>query len=147
RHRNGASLDLGDHQRLPEGIRRAPGGIVVVREDRPRSELAAALVSAMRGRGIRAWPSSGWDAYDAPLPPPPFPHRHLQTRSHAGGFVQVRVRARPSLRRTAAAVVAAVAAALIHPVLGLVALVPVLSLLRGALRARRLPGLLCPPKA
>ena len=48
RQRNGASRDLGAHRRLPEGIRRVRGGIVVVPEDRPRSDLAAALVSALR---------------------------------------------------------------------------------------------------
>jgi glycosyltransferase involved in cell wall biosynthesis len=148
RHRNGLSRDLGDHQRLPEGIRRVPGGIVVVPEDRPRSELAAGLVSALRGRGIRALPSSGWEDYDARLLLSAFAYGELQTSSHPEGFVQVRIRTRPRIRRLTGAVAATIAAAWVVPVLGALVLVPTLSLLRGAGEARRLPArLLRTPRA
>jgi hypothetical protein len=146
RQRNGASRDLGAHRRLPEGIRRVRGGIVVVPEDRPRSDLAAALVGALRERGIRALPSSGWEDYDARLLLSAFAYGELQTSSHPEGFVQIRIRVRPRLRRSAAAIVVAVAAALVQPVFGIFAIVPVLSVLHAAFRARRLPGLLCRPK-
>jgi O-antigen biosynthesis protein len=142
RHRNGASRDLGRHQRLPEGVRSVPGGIVVVPEDRPRSELAAALVSALRGRGIRALPSSGWEDYDARLLLSAFAYGELQTSSHPEGFVQVRIRTRPRRRRLAGAVTVTLAAALINPILGALVLLPTLSLLKGAVDARRLPALL-----
>jgi hypothetical protein len=142
RHRNGAARDLGAHQRLPQGIRRVPGGIVVVPEDRPRSELAAALVSTLRGRGIRTLPSSGWEDYDARLLLSAFAYGELQTSSHPEGFVQVRIRTRPRRRRLAGAVAVTIAGALISPVLGALVLVPSLSLLRGAIRAQRLPALL-----
>ena len=146
RQRNGASRDLGAHQRLPERVRRVRGGIVVVPEDRPRSDLAAALVSALRERGIRALPSSGWEDYDARLLLSAFAYGELQTSSHPEGFVQIRIRVRPMLWRSAAAVAVAVAAALVQPILGIFAIVPVLSVLHGAFQARRLPGLLCSPK-
>ena len=37
----------------PRAVRELPGGIVVVPEDRPRSELAASLVDALRHAGVR----------------------------------------------------------------------------------------------
>ena len=146
RHRNGASRDLGGHQRLPEGIRRVRGGIVVVPEDRPRSELAAALVSALRARGIRALPSSGWEDYDARLLLAAFAYGELQTSSHPEGFVQVRIRTRPRIRRLTVAVALIVAAASVTPVLGALVLVPALSLLRGTVEGRRLPAVVLRPR-
>ena len=146
RHRNGASRDLGAHQRLPEGIRRVRGGIVVVPEDRPRSELAAALVSALRARGIRALPSSGWEDYDARLLLAAFAYGELQTSSHPEGFVQVRIRTRPRIRRLTVAVALIAAAAAIDPVLGALVLVPALSLVKGTVEGHRLPRLLLRPR-
>jgi GT2 family glycosyltransferase len=140
RHRNGASRDLGPHQKLPERVGRAPGGVVVVPEDRPRAQLAAALISALRVRGIRAMPSSGWENYDARLFLSAFAYGDLQTSSHPEGFVQVRIRTQPRRRRLAGAVAVTIAAALVSPVLGALVLVPSLSLLRGGIRARRLPA-------
>jgi cellulose synthase/poly-beta-1,6-N-acetylglucosamine synthase-like glycosyltransferase len=142
RHRNGARPDLDGHPPLPDAIRSVRGGIVVVPEDRPRSELAAALVSALRGRGIRALPSSGWEDYDARLLLSAFTYGELQTSSHPEGFVQVRIRTRPRIRRLTAATAMIVAAALIDPLFGVLAAVPVLSLARGAIDARRLPAVL-----
>jgi len=146
RHRNGASGELGGHPKLPEGIRRVRGGIVVVPEDRPRSELAAALVSALRARGIRALPSSGWEDYDARLLLGAFAYGELQTSSHPEGFVQVRIRTRPRRRRLVGAVAVTIAAAWVDPVLGALVLLPTLSLLKGAVAARRLPALLLRPR-
>jgi cellulose synthase/poly-beta-1,6-N-acetylglucosamine synthase-like glycosyltransferase len=140
RHRNGASRELGGHQMLPEGVRRVRGGIVVVPEDRPRSELAAALVSALRARGIRALPSSGWEDYDARLLLAMFAYGELQTSSHPEGFVQIRIRTRPRLRRLTGAVAMTIAAAWVVPLLGALVLLPTLSLLKGAVDARRLPA-------
>jgi GT2 family glycosyltransferase len=147
RQRNGASRDLGAHQRLPEGIRRVRGGIVVVPEDRARSELAAALVSALRARGIRALPSSGWEDYDARLLLSPFAYGELQTSSHPEGFVQVRIRFRPRRRVVAIAGVAAAAALVISPVLALVPITLAAGFAHGAIRARRLPSQVLPAEA
>jgi GT2 family glycosyltransferase len=140
RHRNGARRDLGGHQRLPEAVGRARGGVVVVPEDRPRAELAAALVSALRVRDIRAIPSSGWEDYDARLLLSPFAYGELQTSSHPEGFVQVRIRFRPRRRAVAVAAVGAGAALVISPLLALVPVVLAADFARGAIRARRLPA-------
>jgi hypothetical protein len=69
----------------------------------------------------------------------------LQTSSHPEGFVQVRIRTRPRIRRTVGVVALTAAAAWVVPVLGALVLFPVLSLLRGAVEARRLPGQVLPP--
>jgi O-antigen biosynthesis protein len=140
RHRNGARRDLGAHQRLPEAVGRAQGGVVVVPEDRPRAQLAAALIGALRVRGIRSMPSSGWESYDARLLLSAFAYGDLQTSSHPEGYVQVRIRMRPRRRRLAGAVAVTIAAALISPLLGALAIVPSLSLLAGVIKARRLPA-------
>jgi hypothetical protein len=146
RHRNGARRDLNGHQPLPDTVRSLPGGIVVVPEDRPRSELAAGLVSALRARGVRALPTSGWEDYDARLLLSTFMYGELQTSSHPEGFVQVRVRTRPRLRRLTGIVALTLAAAWFDPLLGLLVLVPALSLVKGAVDARRLPGVLLRPR-
>ena len=84
-------------------------------------------------------PSSGWENYDARLFLSAFAYGDLQTSSHPEGFVQVRIRTHPRRRRLAGAVAVTIAAALVSPVLGALVLAPSLSLMRGAIRARRLP--------
>ena len=144
RHRNIAHRNLDSHQELPAAIRRVRGGVVVVPEDRPRSELAAALVDALRRRGIRTMHPSGWEDYDARLLLSGFVYGELQTSSHPEGFVQVRIRMRPRPQPLAAAVIAGAAAVVFSPVLALLLLAPAASFARGAFRARRLPArMLC----
>jgi hypothetical protein len=140
RHRNGASRDLNGHRRLPDRVRRLRGGIVVVPEDRPRSELAAGLVSALRARGVRALPTNGWEDYDARLLLSTFMYGELQTSSHPEGFVQVRVRTRPRLRRLTGVIALTLAAAWFYPLLVALVLVPTLSIVKGTVDARRLPA-------
>jgi glycosyltransferase involved in cell wall biosynthesis len=147
RHRNGARRDLHVHQRLPSRVQRVRGGIVVVPEDRPRSELAAALVSALRARGIRSMPPSGWEDYDARLLLSPFAYGELQTSSHPEGFVQVRVRFRPRRHVVAIAAAAAAAALVITPVLALMPIALAAGVAQGAIQARRLPALVLPAGA
>ena len=147
RHRNGASRDLGGYQRLPAGVRRVRGGIVVVPEDRPRADLAAGLVSALRAHGIRALPSSGWEDYDARLVLSPFAYGELQTSSHPEGFVQIRVRFRPRRPALAAAAAGAAAAFLINPLLALVPIAIAGGVAQGMFRARRLPARILPREA
>ena len=140
RHRNVARRDLRAHQQLPAAVRRVRGGVVVVPEDRPRSELAAALISVLRSRGIRTIQSSGWEDYDARLLLSSFAYGDLQTSSHPEGFVQVRIRFRPRRRVIAVAGAAAVAALVISPILALVPVALAVGVAEGAVRAHRLPA-------
>ena len=120
---------------------------MVVREDRPRAELAAGLVEAFRRRGIRAVYPNGWEDYDARLLLSPFAYGDLQTSSHPEGFVQVRIRFRPRWRVLAAAAAAATGAVLVTPALALPAVALGASLAQGAIRARRLPARILPAEA
>jgi hypothetical protein len=114
--------------------------VVVVREDRPRADLAAGLVAELRRRGIRAWYPSGWEDYDARLLLSPFAYGELQTSSHPEGFVQVRIRFRPRRRAVATAAVATAAAVIVSPAIALVPVALAASVGVGAMRSRRLPA-------
>ncbi len=82
------------------------------REDRPRVQLAATLVSQLRQAKTRVHPSQGWDDYDARAVCSTFVFGDLQTSSHPTGYVQVRVRLRLRFARlTAAAAVTLVTVA------------------------------------
>jgi hypothetical protein len=139
RHRHLAGKDLGSDRKLPAAIRRLHGGVVVVPDDRPRSELAAALVERLRRHGIRAIHPSGWEDYDARLLLSGLVYGDLQTSSHPEGFVQVRIRVRPRAQPLGVAIAAGTAAIVISPPVALLLLAPAASFARGALRARRLP--------
>jgi hypothetical protein len=126
---------------LPTAVRRVSGGIVVVPEDRPRSELAAALIEALRRDGIRVMSPSGWEDYDARLLLSGLVYGELQTSSHPEGFVQVRIRVRPRRKRLAGgAVVTAGLAVAVSPLFVLLLLPAAASVARGGLRARQLPA-------
>jgi glycosyltransferase involved in cell wall biosynthesis len=142
RHRGVARKDLGSHPKLPAQVRRLRGGIVVVREDRPRSEMATALLASLRRRGIRMVQPTGWEHYDARLLLSTFAYGELQTSSHPEGFVQIRIRLRPRLRPLAAMIAVGIVGSLVHPVLTVLLLFPIASLARAAVQARRLPALL-----
>jgi glycosyltransferase involved in cell wall biosynthesis len=140
RHRHVALRGLGDEDVLPETVKEVSGGIVVVAEDRPRSDLAAALIAALRRRGIRAMTPSGWEECDAQLVLSGSVYGELQTSSHPEGFVQVRVRARPKRRVLAIGIAGGAGAILLTPLLAVVPVALALSFARGMLRARRLPA-------
>jgi hypothetical protein len=142
RHRHFARRQLGSSESLPAAVQRVRGGIVVVPEDRPRPELAATLLEAMRRRGIRVMYPTGWEDCDARLLLSTLVLGELQTSSHPEGFVQVRIRTRPRWQPLAGAVTVGAAAVMVGPAiaLSLFLLLPTASLARGALRARRLPG-------
>ena len=140
RHRHVARRDVDPGRDLPAAVRRVRGGIVVVLEDRPRSELAAALVDALRRRGIRAMQPSGWEDYDARLLLSGLVYGELQTSSHPEGFVQIRIRTRTRWQAIAVVVAAGLATTLVSPVLAALLLAPAASLARGAFRAHRLPA-------
>jgi glycosyltransferase involved in cell wall biosynthesis len=125
---------------FPAPVRKLRGGVVVVPEDRPRAELAAALVDALRSARIRAMHPSGWEDCDARLLLSACVYGELQTSAHPEGFVQVRIRPRLRRRYVGGGLIAGVAGATIAPVLALVVVLPVISLVRGVMRARRLPA-------
>jgi O-antigen biosynthesis protein len=141
RHRNAARRSLESNGNLPAAVRQASRGVVVVPEDRPRSELAATLVDALRCRGIRTMTPSGWEDYDARLLLSGLVYGELQTSSHPEGFVQVRIRTRPRRKRLAGcALVTGGVIVLVNPLAGMVALLAAASIGRGTVRARRLPA-------
>jgi glycosyltransferase involved in cell wall biosynthesis len=140
RHRSFARRNLDSNQELPEAVRRLPRGVVVVPDDRPRSELAAAIVEALRRRGIRAMHPSGWEDYDARLLLSRAMYGDLQTSCHPEGFVQVRIRMRPRRRSLGLVGALGLASVAFTPLLAVLMLVPAASFARGALRARRLPA-------
>jgi len=141
RHRDFARRSLDNHAELPAAVRQLGRGVVVVPEDRPRNELAAALIEALRARRIRALHPSGWEDYDARLLLSGLLYGELQTSSHPEGFVQIRIRTRPRRRRLAACALAIGGAAfLLTPAFGVLALLAAASIARGAVRARRLPS-------
>lgn len=144
RHRSIASRDLRAGRELPVAVRTAGRGVVVVPDDRPRFELAAAIVEKLRRRGIRAIHPSGWEDYDARLLLSMFVYGDLQTSSHPEGFVQVRVRARPRVQPLLVALFVVGAAAAASPLLAPLALVPLAQVAQGGLRARRLPASVFP---
>jgi O-antigen biosynthesis protein len=147
RQRNLARRGLDEPPPLPNAVQRRPGGVVVVPEDRPRAELAAGLVAALRRRGIRTMSPSGWEDYDARLLLSPFAYGELQTSSHPEGFVQIRIRFRPRRRVVGTAAAGAVAALVVSPVLALVPVALAAGAAHGALRARRLPARMLPVEA
>jgi GT2 family glycosyltransferase len=140
RHRQVAHRDLKFGATLPAAVRRVRGGVVVVAEDRPRAELAGALVDALRRRGIRAVIPSGWEDYDARLLLSPLLHGELQTSSHPEGFVQVRIRTRPRWQAITAAVAAGLAVSFVSPILLTLLVLPAAGIVHAAVRARRLPA-------
>jgi GT2 family glycosyltransferase len=140
RHRNRAMRGLNNHQSLPEAVRRVRGGVVVVPEDRPRSDFAAALVEALRCHGIRAMHPSGWEDCDARLLLSNSMYGELLTSSHPEGFVQVRIRPRPRRRMLLLSLVVVAGAVVVTPVLATLLVIPGAGAVGGAIRARRLPA-------
>ncbi|HWC11450.1 MAG TPA: glycosyltransferase [Acidimicrobiales bacterium] len=129
---------------LPRQAAMAPGGAVLLPEDRPRAELAAAIVGAARHEGFRVMAPTGWEAHDARLLLSTFVAGDLLTSSHPPGTIQVSVRPALRVARTTAAVLALAVLAGLAPsaaALGLLGLGA--DLARGWWRARRrLPRLL-----
>jgi O-antigen biosynthesis protein len=148
RHRQLARRNMEVYEDLPRPVRSLRGGVVVMPEDRPRAEIAGALINALRNRGIRALTPDGWEDYDARLLLSPFAYGELQTSSHPEGFVQVRIRFRPRRRALMVAGAATTATLLITPVLApIVAAAFLGGVAHGAIRARRLPAGILPAQA
>jgi GT2 family glycosyltransferase len=140
RHRHLARRNADSRTELPPIVQHLRGGVVVVPEDRPRWQLAAGLIEAMRRRGIRVMYPSGWEDCDARLLLSPLVYGELQTSSHPEGFVQIRIRPRPRWRPFAATLGVGLAVALVSPELAPLLLAPPVSLTHATVRARRLPA-------
>ncbi|MGH9135626.1 MAG: glycosyltransferase, partial [Acidimicrobiales bacterium] len=127
-------------QRLPAPVRRAAGGVLVMPDDRPRPDLARALVDEVRRAGIRVVSATGWEDYDVRLLTSSLVYGDLQTSSHPVGFVQVRIRRRPRwLRLALAGGAAAAVAATVDPAFAAFVVAPAaVEAGRGWLRPRRL---------
>ena len=129
---------------LPGPASLAPGGTMLLPADGPRADVAAAIVGALRRRGLRAAVPTGWEDHDARLTLSKLVAGDLVTSNHPPGTVQVCVRPRVRLVPTAAALGAGLVAALVAPVLAVPVQVVVWGDLgRGWWRARRgIPHLL-----
>ncbi len=88
-------------------------GVMLLPQPTPRSAIAAAIVAALRHRGLRVTPGTEWDDHDAKLAGSALVVGHLVTSGHPIGCVQVRVRRRLLGRRVAMMVLAAVVAAVL----------------------------------
>jgi O-antigen biosynthesis protein len=118
RYRGQASRDLPRRQLLPVPCLRVGHGLLVMPEDRPRPDLAMAVISELRRSGVRVIPASGWEDYDARLLASTFVYGDVQTSSYPTGFVQLRIRRRLRWVRLAIAGVVGAAVSLLSPVLG-----------------------------
>lgn len=117
---------------LPGPVKRLPGGVLLVPEDRPRAQFAADLVGDLRRAGFAVAVPSGWEDHDATLVGSWLVLGELVTSSHPVGYVQLRVRKRLRLSRTAAAFLGVAVVALAAPILGAVCAAVVLTdLVRG----------------
>jgi glycosyltransferase involved in cell wall biosynthesis len=93
RHANAARRDHPSAP-LPAPVISHPRGILLFPADRPRSELAKAIVARLRHDGFRVTVPSGWAAYDAAIVGSAMVSGRLLTSSHPLGSVQASVRRR-----------------------------------------------------
>jgi hypothetical protein len=137
RHRRPARRELAARPALPEPIRRLAHGVVLMPEDRPRTDLASAVLDELRRGGMRAVSATGWEDYDARLLASSFVYGDFQSSSHPVGYVQLRVRGRPRWRPLGAAAVVAAGFAAVNPALGVAVVAAAgAEVLRGLVRAR-----------
>jgi glycosyltransferase involved in cell wall biosynthesis len=135
RQRTPARQSLAPQAPFPQPIARLPRGVLLLPEDRPRHELAAAVVRALRHAGLSVLPASGWEDHDARLIGSALVSGELVTSSHPVGCVQVRVRRRLRRVRGLAYAGAVAMAALVDAVLlGTLVLGGVVEILRGLWR-------------
>jgi hypothetical protein len=118
RYRGQAWKDLPRRQPLPVPCLRVGHGLLVMPEDRPRPDLAMAVISEFRRSGVRVVPAGGWEDYDARLLASTFVFGDLQTSSYPTGFVQLRIRSRLRWVRLATAAALGTAVSLLSPALG-----------------------------
>ena len=115
RHREPARRTINGDVALPGPPTRAPAGVLLLPADRPRPELAAAIVNELRRRKVRVLPPTEWEAYDAAFVASTTVVGELVTSSHPEGCVQLRVRQHMRAFPLVLYVIAAVVAGLIVP--------------------------------
>ncbi len=111
-----ASRDLPPAEALPRPVIGLGKGVLLMPADRPRAELAAALVTHLRRAGLRVIPATGWEDFDARLIGSAFVLGDLITSRHPEGSVQLRVRRRLRAGPTLALLAMVVAVALLAPI-------------------------------
>jgi len=110
-HRPVARKQVVQAQRLAGPVQALRGGVVLIREDRPRGQLVEDILALLRQAGAKVVPPTGWEAYDARLLLSVLLAGDLTTSSHPVGWVQVRLS--PALRSGRALLVAISVVALI----------------------------------
>ncbi len=119
-HTASASRDLPAAVPLPGPIVDVGKGVLLMPADRPRSDLAAAIVAHLRRAGLRVIPATGWEDRDARIIGSGLIMGDLLTSAHPPGSVQLKIRQR--LRPWTSTLVLAVIAllALQAPLLALI---------------------------
>src|SRR2546423_14454697 len=96
-------------------------------EDRPRADLAAALVTRLRQRGFATQVSTGWEGFDCRVIGSRLWMGALITTAHPVGSVQVRVRRRVRPLAIAIAALAVLIGFVLAPSLGAAVLLGVIA--------------------
>ena len=136
RHAGPARRQVPAQPALPALLSRVTHAVSVVVHDRPRAEIAAGIVDALRRERLRVLPATGWEDHDGEVIASSLVRGDIITSAHPVGCVQIRVRRR--VRRLRLAVVAVTSAALtvVVPPAGLVvAAIVCLDLARGSWRS------------
>ena len=120
---------------LPGPAQPVPSGVLLLPLDRPRAELAAAVVKALREGGFSVSVGTGWESCDAEVIGSTLMVGELITTAHPEGSCQLRVRKRLRPRRTAITLALITTAVLLNPVAGAaLATAAVIEMGRGAWR-------------
>lgn len=119
RRRSSAFRDAPAAQ-LPAPIRALGGSVYLAPLDRPRAEIAVALMGHIRRVGLRVVSGTGWEDYDARLIGSTFVQGDLVTSAHPAGTVQIKVSPRLRWWNVAAVLTAIVLTASFAPALALV---------------------------
>jgi O-antigen biosynthesis protein len=97
RNRELARRDLPEREPLPGPVQDLGRGVLLLPADRPRADLASAVVSDLRRAGFHVVPATGWEDFDARIVGSFTVQGDLVTTAHVEGSIQLRVRRR--LRR------------------------------------------------
>ena len=131
-----AHRDLPPQPALPALVRGVSNGVSVLAHDRPRAEIAAGIVDALRRERLRVLPATGWEDHDGEVIASSLVRGKLVTSAHPVGCVQIRVRRRFLRFRLAVTALAAMMLTVLSPPVGFaVAAVACLELTRGVWRS------------
>jgi hypothetical protein len=139
RHAPSLRRELTVRPTLPSPAHQVSRGVWLVPAERSRAELARDLVDAFRSRGLRTYPTTGWERFDARLAVSWFATAELATSSYPVGWTQVQLRTRLRRVRWLVAALASAAIGLWTPLGGVIlAVICIAETLRGLARARLL---------